>query len=680
MKRLFLTLCLLLCLTVSGQAVFAQPAPGLLIPMGGGYSDVYAGFSAAAVANARDGQVKILVLPAPYSSNPLSISGSERQTNIRDAEQRRFQIEEACKRAAPQALTCTAILIPVFTREDASDPATLSLIPDDLSAVFTLGGDQTVAMQAIAGTPLEARLSELHAQGVIFAGTSAGGGMLSRTMLGGYNLNYAAESALFFGAPDVWNTADRHGLPFGLQTAILDQHFYQRARFGRLLNAILMPDVPHLGVGVDAYTGVIAEGEVLRDVFGLYTVTILDAETYHAAEGVRYVSIGAPMPLLSARNVLVHLLSPGEARYDLKARRHSLADPAPKVERDFVALAIPQDAGSLILAGDLSKSLENNPVLARFVAVSGGEQASLIVVVEGGASASAKERLAQKYVSALQALGAQVQTWTPDASGAYPQPPSPDVTGFVFVSKDASKTNPPLWLKEHWLAGKSVLADNAGASLMGAYYAAHGPTPDDAEQAELATQKSFWKDKTEIRAGVGLVNLTLEPQILADNRFGRWFSLAYTHPEMLAVGLNQGTAIEFSPEGATVLGTNGVFVLDLRTAKLGLGSNDGFVVANGLLDVFAPGETLQPEVADIDASYQTQPTPVLQTPTPSMPTASPTVAAAPTPSAEATPTLAAQAQAPSEPSAAGWVWIGIGILILLTAAWRYWARKRSKPS
>ena len=609
MKKTTLLFALLASLVFLSSPARAQDAPGLLIPIGGGYADIYTGFSQAVVANARAGQAKILVLAPAYSTNPNQITQAERQTNITDAEERRFQIEEACKRAAPPDVTCEAVLAPIFTRPDAFNETYLSLFSDDLAAIFLLGGDQTVAMQVLANTPAEVRLTELHRKGTIIAGTSAGGGMQSTTMLAGYRPNYAAESALFFGAADVWNTTEKRGLPSGLQNAVLDQHFHQRGRLGRLVNAILLPGIPHLGIGVDAYTGVIAENETLRGVFGMYTVTILDAETYHAADSVRYVAIAADRPaLVSARNILVGLLSPGDFSYDLKTRVMQLGqsriEPSPQVERSFDALTLPQGAGALILSGDISGSLEDNAILKRFIELAGGKEANLLVVALGGASASADERTAQRYVNALLALGA-------DASPAVSASPLEEFTGFVLVGRDASKMSLPEWLRDSWLAGKPILADNAAATLLGSFYAAHPTTPTEGEEAEAATQQSFWSGKTNIQPGLGLVNITLQPQILADNRFGRWFALAYTHPDLLAFGLNKDTAIEISADGARVLGQNGIFVLDLRSATLALGENEGFVLANGLLDIFAPGELLQPEFADMQAVYKVQPTPVL---------------------------------------------------------------------
>lgn len=600
-----LSLLLLLILLTTTIRASAQADAGLLIPMGGGYSDVYAGFSQAAVANARNRQVNILVLAPTYSTNAITITEAERQTNLKDAEERRYQIEEACKRAA-STQTCKAILVPIFTRADAEDPANLAYFNNEIAAIFILGGDQTVAMQVLANTPIEARISELHQSGTILAGTSAGGGMQSRAMLAGYNLNYAAENSLSYGAADVWNTADKRGLDSSLQSAIFDQHFHQRARMGRLLNAILQPEVPHVGIGIDAYTGAIIEGETLGDVFGLYTVTILDAETYNAADSVNYVSVDAKIPpLLSARNILLSLLSPGGSSYNLSTRQPSLAIPAESIERDFASLTTPDGAGTLILAGDIPKPLDESPILAHFKEIAGE---NILIVAAGYPNERSATNALNDY---SEALGGRTQVIAGDDPLVIPA----ETTGILLIGKDQSKVRVEALtsLRDFWLAGKPILADNAAAPILGAFYSAHEPTPNEGEDAEIAVQKSFLLGKTNIQPGLGLLDITLEPQLLADNRFGRWVSLAYNHPQLPAVGLNQNTAIEVTSQGATVLGKNSILVLDLSRADLAVGSNNGFVIANGLLDIFAPGDLVQPQPADVNTVFTPQATPLLPT-------------------------------------------------------------------
>ncbi len=679
--RFLFSLCLLSLLFANALPAAAQNRPGLLLPVGGGYIDTYNALAQHAIANVRGDTVHILVLASTYATNPNAITQAEFQQNMKDGGERRLQVEGACQRNLPPAssLTCKVELLPIFTREDAQKPENLAYFTDDVAMIYILGGDQEIGMGAILGTPVEERINQLHAQGTIVAGTSAGAAMLSRIMIVSLQLNYSNESGLFFGSTRLWNSESQRGFDFGIRNAVIDQHFYQRARMGRLLSVITQPGLPHLGVGIDAYTGVVVDDEILRDVFGLYTVTILDTETYHAADSVRYVSIAENRPpLLSLRNVLLHLMSPGEVTYDLKTRSFSLAAAPSRIERDFADLHTPPGAGSLFLAGDLSETLKDSPILKRFVEVAGGKGANIVVIAEGGASVSANERFAKKYVDALNALGAHASSLVADAEGKYPPLPAATMA-FVIVGKDASKMKPPAWLQDAWLAGKPILADNAAAPLFGAYYSAHGPTPDDAEQEEMAVQRSFWQGRTTIQPGLGWVKVTLEPQLLADLRFGRLFSLAYNHPDLLALGLNKDTALELNSDGAVVLGENAVFVLDLRHATRKLGTNEGFIIANALLDVFAPGETLRPETADTQALYTPVPTPLLPTPslTPSPePSATPTVLFSAFPTSSPAPTVAA----PSTPQtgSSSLLWVAALLLMGLGAAWVFLQKKQKR--
>lgn len=604
--------------------------PPMLVPMGGGYADLYRGFSQLLVSRARNGVVKVLVIAASYSSNPVAITPGERETNLQDAERRRYELEEACKRAAPADVTCSAVVVPVFVREDALTLPLGDYFTPDVTGVFFLGGDQTVAMQVLANTPVEEALADLYARGAVIGGTSAGCGVQSRAMLATYAENFAASNALDFGAAEVWATEERRGLSFGLEHAILDQHFHQRGRLGRLLNAIAQPGVPHVGIGVDAYTGIrVDEGRYLRGAFGLYTVTVLDADTYHAADSVRY---RGPRHTLGLRNVLVHLLAPGEVAYDLVERTMSLGAPAPRIARAYEALRLPEGAGPLLIGGGQTM-LEGNAVLARFAELSGGAGGKVLVIATGYANERPALRAADKVAKALGVLAQSLFVPPQDATPvAVPE----DVTGIVLLGMDASLINPAALapVGEAWRRGVPLFADGAAAGVIGLVYSPYGPTPLEGEEREIATQKAFLEGYTQLAPGLGLVKATFEARVLEDVRWGRLFSLAYQQPQALAVGLTENTALEIGYDGTFQRGENVIFVLDLREARLGWGSNRAYVIANGLLDVFAPGEAVAPEVADVTARLQPEPTPQLA------PTATPTVAVTPTVAATATPTLA----------------------------------------
>lgn len=623
--------CVILIIAVAAP-VLAQPKPiGHLIAIGDGYTETYAGFVKEAIANAQNGQVNILVLPITTTTNATSITDEERVANTRNASEIRAQIESACQRATNDRMTCTAILAPIFTRADASDPSIIKYFLVDLSAIYILGGDQTLGTQVVTGTLLEEELAKAYQNGVIVAGTAAGSALLSATILNGYNATFTAANALNFGAAEIWNTATKRGLSLGVKDALIDQHFYQHNRLGLLLNALARPDVPHIGIGIDAYTGLnIYDGTRLQDVFGLYTVTVLDAQTYHAADAVQYQGL---TNTLSLRNVLVQMLAPGRVSYDLTARATTLQSqivtPRAKLDRTFSALTLPKGAGPLLLAGDLSENLESSAVLKRFAKLADSPRRRVLIVATGYASDEAAQAVAEKYADALNMPNDIVVI--PDRVTAQPLVVTKDVTGILLIADDQSKVKVqalPL-IEAAWRGGLPLLADKGGAALVGRFFAAHAPTPNNATAAEIEVQKSFIQGTTTISNGLNLLNIMIEPQLLSDNRWGQLFSLTYNHPEVVALGLANDTALELSPDGAQVIGDNAIVALDLRTSQRALGTDDQFIIANGLLDVFAPGDAVKPVTADARAQPVRIATPALPTLTP-VPTLTPQPTLTPT--------------------------------------------------
>ncbi len=562
----------------------AQDAAGLLAPVGGGYADVYPGIVAVYLERAHNDAVTIVVIPTTYSTNATAITAAEREVNLRDAERRRFELEEACKRAAPKGVRCTATLAPIFTRADAEDPDILKLFDDDVTGVFLLGGDQAVAMAALANTPVEAAITAIYTRGGAIAGTSAGGAVQSQAMIADYSRNVAAGNALTRNAAELWNSDDQRGLRTGVAGAVLDQHFFQRGRLGRLLSTILRPDAPPIGIGVDAYTGVrIEAGHVLTGVFGLYTVAVLDAATYATAEGAAYVGEDA---LISARNLLVHLLAPGAFSYDIATYTPSLAPPPTTLTRTLDALTLPVGAGPLILTGGLAPASD---VWPQFVDHTQDNAAPLLIVAAGYANTRPAQRAADKLG---QQLGGDYAVLVVDSKQDAALALDRTYRGIIVLARDQALLQPARLtaIADAWRAGTPLLLDGAAAALAGSVLAAHGPTPEDAEAAEIATQRAFLEGRTVITPALGLLDITVEPRVLADNRWGRLFSLAYNHPDQVAFGLADDAALIVTGDGATVAGANVVVSLDLRSATLALGANRAFAIANGLLDVFAPGD------------------------------------------------------------------------------------------
>jgi cyanophycinase len=112
-------------------------------------------------------------------------------------------------------------------REDASDPNVLETIRQATGVFFT-GGNQARITELLKDTELEAVLHQQFAQGIVIAGTSAGAAMMPDMMIveGESETNPRIEAARM----------DR-GMGF-LPGVVIDQHFAQRGRLGRMLSAV----------------------------------------------------------------------------------------------------------------------------------------------------------------------------------------------------------------------------------------------------------------------------------------------------------------------------------------------------------------------------------------------------------------------------------------------------------
>ncbi len=189
----------------------------------------------------------------------------------------------------------------VENRSHASDK--LDLLKD-ADGVFFSGGDQLRLTSQICGTELEDELHRLLERGGFIAGTSAGASMMSDTML------VTGSSA------ETHRIGDLHMPPgMGLiRNVIIDQHFAERGRFGRLIGAVAHnPRI--LGLGIDEDTAVIVEGERLT-VVGTGAVYVVDGKKASYSN----VAEAGSKQVLSLHDIKVHVLAAGDA-FDMEARR-----------------------------------------------------------------------------------------------------------------------------------------------------------------------------------------------------------------------------------------------------------------------------------------------------------------------------------------------------------------------
>jgi cyanophycinase len=188
-------------------------------------------------------------------------------------------------------------------RAEAWDNDKLKVL-DDAAGIFFSGGDQLRITSQIGDTGIEAKVRALYERGGIVAGTSAGAAVMSETML------VKGPSRVTYRIGDL-HMAPGLGL---IRDVIVDQHFAERGRFGRLLGAVAHnPRV--LGMGIDENTAAIVEGRHL-EVIGAGAVYIVDASS------ATYSNVGDAETevTLAMHNVTVHVLGEGNS-FDLDKRR-----------------------------------------------------------------------------------------------------------------------------------------------------------------------------------------------------------------------------------------------------------------------------------------------------------------------------------------------------------------------
>lgn len=191
----------------------------------------------------------------------------------------------------------------VHDRAETHDPELLKVL-DGAAGVFFTGGDQLRLSSQIGDTEIERRVRAVWEAGGVIAGTSAGASVMSETML---VKGTSGES---------YRIGDLHMAPgMGLmRDAIIDQHFAERGRFGRLLGAVAHnPRV--LGLGIDEDTAMVVEGDRF-EVIGTGAIYVVNGES------VSYSNIAEekrerPLTMFDVR---LHVLSSGDS-FDLKERK-----------------------------------------------------------------------------------------------------------------------------------------------------------------------------------------------------------------------------------------------------------------------------------------------------------------------------------------------------------------------
>ena len=223
------------------------------------------------------------------------------------------------------------------TRAEAEDPKLVAELAE-VTGIFMTGGNQLKLSQVITGTAFGQAILDANAVGVTVGGTSAGASILSNHMVA-----FGSSGA----TPKQRMTQLAAGLGL-LDGCVIDQHFAQRNRYGRLL--MLVAQSPALlGIGVDEDTAAIVHDGSVLEVAGRGVVTVMDGSRVRTnAHAARHTA-----PLLVSDAVL-HVLPSGSV-FDL-TERTLLAGP-PVIDP--------------AVAADLERAADDLRSLARDIAAEG---------------------------------------------------------------------------------------------------------------------------------------------------------------------------------------------------------------------------------------------------------------------------------------------------------------------
>lgn len=193
--------------------------------------------------------------------------------------------------------------VPIATRRDAQSAANAALIAS-ATGVFLTGGDQSRLVSVLSDTKaFEAIRAGLVGGGTV-AGTSAGASAFSATMIVGGQTGLNPRR-------DAVKLAQGLGI---ITRLIIDQHFSQRDRLGRLLTAV-SHEPQRLGVGIDEDTAILYFGNGQIEVIGSGQVFIVDASAASTVGLDRYPK-ARPFTI---SGVTLHVLTAGD-RFDVVAR------------------------------------------------------------------------------------------------------------------------------------------------------------------------------------------------------------------------------------------------------------------------------------------------------------------------------------------------------------------------
>ena len=208
-------------------------------------------------------------------------------------------------------------VLQVAERDDARRDDYLAAL-EGATGIFLTGGNQLRLSTILGGTPLAQAIRKGNAQGTVVAGTSAGAAVMPEHMIASGSTGPTPTTESVTLAPGLGLT----------NRLIIDQHFRQRDRLGRLLTAVSYNPFA-IGVGIDEDTALVLQPDRTFEIIGSGTVTVVDPSelSYSSMDSARR---GQPVSLIGLR---VHVLAAG-CTYDKESRTASAPPRVPFLDED----------------------------------------------------------------------------------------------------------------------------------------------------------------------------------------------------------------------------------------------------------------------------------------------------------------------------------------------------------
>ena len=189
------------------------------------------------------------------------------------------------------------------TRRDCQEPSRLERL-EQASGIFFTGGNQLRLTTLLGGTPVAKLVRLRNAAGAAVGGTSAGASFLSEHMIAFGDEGSSVISGSVRLAPGLGLT----------NRFVIDQHFRQRDRLGRLLTALAYNPFA-VGIGLDEDTAAFIGPDETVEVAGSGGITVVDASdvSYSSMDSV---TEGEPVCMLGLK---LHILVAG-ATFNMHTR------------------------------------------------------------------------------------------------------------------------------------------------------------------------------------------------------------------------------------------------------------------------------------------------------------------------------------------------------------------------